>query len=82
LTAYPVYFLRIESPGWNLDSAPLTVYGAALDFSGQESLGVTTGEQSIVELLDYAFFDDDTTVLLVRTDGELAKHVCAPSRLT
>jgi hypothetical protein len=68
----PVYFLRIEFSGWNLDSAPLTVYGAALDFSGQESPDGAAEQQSIVELLDFAFFDDDTTVLLVRIAGKLA----------
>jgi hypothetical protein len=58
----------------------LTVYGAALDFSGHEALGIPSGEQSTVELLDYAFFDDDTTVLLVRTDGEL-ENMFVPATL-
>lgn len=82
LTTRQVYFLRIEFSGWNLDSGPLTVYGAALDFSGQELPGAPAGERTIVELLDYAFFDDDTTVLLVRADGEFDKHVAPTPLLT
>lgn len=82
LTTRQVYFLRIEFSGWNLDSGPLTVYGAALDFSGQELPGAPAGERTIVELLDYAFFDDDTTVLLVRAEGEFDKHVAPTPLLT
>lgn len=63
---WPVYFLRIEYPGWDLDSPPIAIFGAALDFGDLDSAG---DEQSGVELLDLAFFDDETTVLLLRTEG-------------
>lgn len=66
-----VYFVRVEYSGWALDSAPIAVSGAALDYSADGSLdvGSENGDNDIVELLDLAFFDDDATVLLVRAEG-------------
>lgn len=63
--------MRIEYSGWALDSAPIAVFGAALDYSKEDSpdVGTENGDDDLVELLDLAFFDDETTVLLVRSEG-------------
>jgi hypothetical protein len=80
-----VYFLRIEYEGWELGGPPQKLSIAALDCSPSTALGLSdriagTGAHEEVEVLDLAFFDDETSVALVRLDGEFHKVLFVVSR--
>lgn len=78
---YLVYFLRIEYAGWELGSEPRGLTAAVLDLSESESSaesdirdsGDADSADTAIELLDMAFYNDASSVLLARARGEFIR---------
>ena len=78
---YSVYFLRIEYAGWELGSEPRGITAAVLDLSESESSaesdirdsGDAGSADTAIELLDMAFYNDVSSVLLARAHGEFIR---------
>ncbi|KAF8308027.1 hypothetical protein DL93DRAFT_1965406 [Clavulina sp. PMI_390] len=71
-----VYYLRLDYSGWNLDQPPIGVFGAVLkceDQLGDDLLEPDEDHGEVVpekaQILDVAFFDDETSVVLLRSEG-------------
>lgn len=75
-----MYFLRIEYLGWELGKEPRGISAAVLDLSDSnvDHLRDSGDGDTNIEILDVAFYNDETSVLLVRARGEFLhfENVC------